>query len=105
MFHLRASYPQRVADEQHWKAMVGRYWEEMSRRDPETLRQAFRTAWKAFPSFFPSLGELTAHTDRMAKHIASRRSLKQLPDETPNWEGGAEAARAIAADIAGKLSA
>lgn len=73
MTRLRACYPQRVADAEHWKAMVARYWEELSKREPDTLTRTLAGAWKHHPQFFPSLGEVEALCDKVAKEIRDKR--------------------------------
>ena len=103
MTRLRACYPQRVADGDHWMAMIARYWEELRERDPAALTETMETAWKHFPSFFPGLGEIVDLYDQVRKQRASDR--KALP-ETGRWgESGAARAREIIARVSGGLGA
>lgn len=83
MTRLRACYPQRVADAEHWKAMVSRFWEECQDLDPDLLRQAFDGSWARFPDWFPSLGQLRQLVTETAKRL---RDAPRLALEEPRSE-------------------
>lgn len=80
MTRLRACYPQRVADQQHWQAQVSRYWDELEKRSGETVAEALDTAWREFPGFFPALGELMQHVDRIARRKTNSATVLRLPE-------------------------
>jgi hypothetical protein len=75
MTRLRACYPQRVADAEHWKAMVARYWEDLCQLDEGLVAEAIEGAWHEHPSFFPSLGELRTLVTKAAKRQAAPARL------------------------------
>lgn len=77
---LRVSYPQRVNDAEHWRAMVKRYEKELAVFPDAVLANAFAIAWRQFPSFFPSLGELADFCSAVAKRRAMASAVKRLPE-------------------------
>lgn len=99
MTRLRACYPQRVADGDHWVAMCARYYEELGHLDEAVLSSVFADAWRHCPAFFPSLGELGELYQQRAKRIAAESASLALPD-VGQWSGdGAAKAREIAAKL------
>jgi hypothetical protein len=80
MTTLRALYPQRVADADHWRAMLAGYHVVLGERDEALLVEAFNSAWREFPSFFPSAGELADLVTRVARRRQSVNNGKQIPE-------------------------
>lgn len=87
---LRACYPQRVNDEDHWQAMCAMYFEKLGGVSDGTLVAALDGAWARYPSFFPSVGELREYAVEVAKR--NRDLVKQLAEPRgegpsgPQWE-------------------
>ena len=77
---LRACYPQRVSDADHWAAMTRRYGEELSAFPDAVVSNALAIAWRQFPQFFPSLGELADFCSAVAKRRAMASTVKRLPE-------------------------
>lgn len=58
MSKLRANYQNAIADKSQWLASITVYWENLSSLPAEDLRQAFASAWRRFPDWMPSAGQL-----------------------------------------------
>src|SRR3990167_6022856 len=80
MIRLRACYPQKVGDGDHWKAMVVRYQEELAAFPDAVVANALKIAWRQFPEFFPALGELADFCSQVAKRRASVSLGKQIQE-------------------------
>ena len=63
MSRLRAHYQHPVTDDSLWLASVATYWEALRGLDPDDIRAAFAVAWRRFPDWFPSAGQLLAAID------------------------------------------
>lgn len=80
MTQLRACYPQRVSDAEHWKLMIGRYWDDLSTLADEVVIEAFRRAHRHFPEFFPALGAFGELCTLVARQQRDRGSVMKLPE-------------------------
>lgn len=102
MTRLRACYPQRVSDDDHWPQMVARYYDALCGHDPELLGSVIDGAWQHCPSFFPSLGELEELYRQASRRRAGR--VAGLLEERAGWNpDGVAKARAIVEQLAGKV--
>jgi hypothetical protein len=54
---LRACYPQRIPDNE-WLVTVRRYKQEIDRFSSAAIKIACSDAWKRYPQWFPTLGQL-----------------------------------------------
>lgn len=63
MSRLRAHYQQPLADESLWLASVATYFDALRGMDPDDIRDAFAVAWRRYPEWFPSAGQLLAAID------------------------------------------
>lgn len=77
---LRVCYPQRLNDAEHWRAMVKRYEVALTNVPDDVLANAFNIAWRQFPEFFPSLGQLADFCSAVAKRRAMASTVKRLPE-------------------------
>lgn len=63
MARLRAHYQHPVTDDSLWLASVTTYWDALRPLDPDEIRTAFAVAWRRWPDWFPSAGQLLAAID------------------------------------------
>lgn len=87
-------------------AMVARYWDDLNDRDATVLAETLNNAWREFPTFFPSLGELSELYSKTAKRVSMNSTVKQLPESTPFSDGdAAERARKILTELNQRMGA
>lgn len=61
MTRLRSCYQNPVADMALWKASIVTYWELIGQHySADRLRQAFGEAWRRYPAWMPSAGQLVS---------------------------------------------
>ncbi|KKM14689.1 hypothetical protein LCGC14_1703560 [marine sediment metagenome] len=104
MTRLRAHYPARVNDTELWFANVSTYWAELDAFRGDVLRKAFRRAWRAHVTFFPSCGELEELCRIAEKDTASSRPQlgdggPEAFDSTPASDAARKAAMATVAKV------
>lgn len=58
MSKLRAKYQNAVTDEGLWLASIATYWEVCCDYEANHIRTAFATAWRRYPDWMPSCGQL-----------------------------------------------
>lgn len=60
MTRLRSCYQNAITDQSLWLASVTTYWDLLSGYRPADVRAAFQLAWRRFPDWFPSAGQLAS---------------------------------------------
>lgn len=76
MTRLRACYQNVVQDDSLWLASIATYWELCSRYPPDDIRVAFSLAWRRFPDWMPSCGQLVG----LIEGATSTRAVDAWPE-------------------------
>ena len=58
MAKLRANYQNAIADKKLWLASVDQYWQHLKQYPRSALLSMFARAWKDFPQWMPSAGQM-----------------------------------------------
>ena len=83
MLKLRSHYQNAVGDQALFAASIATYFEAFQHRHPGAVRKAFGLAWKEFPDWMPSAGQLNQlvlSCEKSAQFIGPER---QLHEEKP----------------------
>lgn len=103
---LRACYPQRIGEDE-WVVTVRRYRQELQRFTAETVFRAADKAWRKYPSWFPTLGQMVELCDLSARELCvlhgAQPEARQLNAPRP-WDDEATGkVRAIIDELTKKI--
>lgn len=76
MTRLRTCYQNHIADESLWLASITTYWDVCRGYPPEDIRAAFSIAWRRYPDWMPSCGQLLGLIER----APSTRAAEAWPE-------------------------
>jgi len=78
MSRLRACYQNGIKDKALWLASLSTYWDLLSAYEADDIRAAFAVAWRRYPDWMPSAGQLASLVEKSSSTAAAEAWLEVL---------------------------